>query len=158
MPRPSKKAAQALAQRQAGQGVFSTAPQNISESDDCSAYHTSDGETEQDSSDEDTNTQSVTAMQALMANYLPAEMKARWEACEQVSNDSTTGPHTINIDISIKYKKRKFSNRPNTYKGDSRTSEWRHRTKFQKASKGCAQLDSFFVSCSSYWQVKLHLT
>lgn len=150
MPRPSKKAAQALAQRQAGQGVFSTAPKNISESDDCSAYHTSDGETEQDSSDEDTNTQSVTVMQALMADYLPAEMKARWEASEQVSNDSTTGPHTINIGISIKYKKRKISNRSNTYRGDSRTSEWRHRTKFQKASKGCPKLDSFFVSCSSY--------
>ena len=93
MPHPSKKAAQALAQRQAGQGVFSTAPKNISESDDCSAYHTSDGETEQDSSDEDNNTQSVTVMQALMADYLPAEMKARWEASEQVSNDSKTGPH-----------------------------------------------------------------
>ena len=93
MPCPSKKAAQAFAQCQASQGVFSTAPKNISESDDCSAYHTSNGETEQDSSDEDNNTQSVTVMQALMANHLPAEMKARWEASEQVSNDSTTGPH-----------------------------------------------------------------
>jgi len=158
MPCPSKKAGQALAQHQASQGVFSTAPQNISESDDCSAYHTFNGETKQDSSDEDTNTQSVTAMQELMADYLPAEMKARWEASEQVSNDSTTGPHTINIDISIKYKKWKFLNRLNTYKGDSRTSEWHHWTKFQKVSKGCAKLDSFFVSCSSYWQVNLHVT
>jgi hypothetical protein len=100
-------------------------------------------------------------MQALMADYLPAEMKAIWEASEQVSNDSTTGLHTINIVMSIKYKKRKFLNRLNTYKGDSQTSEWRHWTKFQKASKGCAKLDSFFVSCSSYGinsQVKLPVT
>jgi hypothetical protein len=90
MPCPSKKAAQALAQCQAGQGVFSTAPKKISESDDCSVYHTSNGETEQDSFDENTNTQSVTVMQALMANYFPAEMKAIWEASEQVSNDSTS--------------------------------------------------------------------
>jgi hypothetical protein len=45
-------------------------------------YHTSNAETEQDSSDEDTNIQSVTAMQALMADYLPAEMKVRWEASD----------------------------------------------------------------------------
>jgi hypothetical protein len=92
MPRPSKKSAQALAQRQAGQGVFSTAPKNISESDDCSVYHTSDGETEQDSSDEDT-TQSVNVMQALMADYLPAEMKMRWEASEQVSKHNMSAHH-----------------------------------------------------------------
>jgi hypothetical protein len=152
MPRPSKKAAQALAQRHAGQGVFSTTPKNISESDDGSAYHTSDGKTEQDSSDEeDANTQAVNVMQALMADYLPAEMKTRWEASEQVSSNSTMGPCIININISsIKYKKRKISNRLNTYEGDSQTSEWRHRNKFRKASKGCAKLDSFFVSCSSY--------
>src|SRR6267154_5243733 len=89
MPRPSKKSAQASAQRHAGQGVFSTAPPTIFDSDSCSAYNSSDGQTDEDSSDEeDTNTQSVISMQGLLANYLPAEMKAKWEASEQVSADS----------------------------------------------------------------------
>jgi len=70
MPCPFKKAAHAFAQCHAGQGVFSSPPKNISESDN--------GETEQDPSDEeDTNTQSVIVMQALVADYLPAEMKTR---------------------------------------------------------------------------------
>jgi len=51
MPCPSKKAAQALAQRQAGQGVFSTAPPTIFDSDRCSAYNSSDGQTDEDFSD-----------------------------------------------------------------------------------------------------------
>ena len=89
MPCPSKKSAQASAQCHAGQGVFSTTPPIIFESDSCSAYNSSEGQTDEDSSDEDdTNTQSVICMQGLMANYLPAEMKAKWEASEQVSADS----------------------------------------------------------------------
>ena len=82
MPHPSKKSAQASAQCHAGQGVFSTAPPIIFESDSCSAYNSSEGQTD------DTNTQSVISMQGLMDNYLPAEMKAKWEASEQVSADS----------------------------------------------------------------------
>jgi hypothetical protein len=86
MPHPSKKSAQASAQCHAGQGVFSTAPPTIFDSDSCSAYNYSDGQTDEDFSDaEDTNTQSVISMQGLLANYLPAEMKAQWEASEQVS-------------------------------------------------------------------------
>ena len=89
MPRPSKKSAQVSAQCHADQGVFSTAPPIIFEPDSCSAYNSSEGQTDKDTSDEDdTNTQSVIAMQELMANYLPAEMKAKWEASEQVSADS----------------------------------------------------------------------
>jgi hypothetical protein len=89
MPHPSKKSAQASTQRRAGQGVFSTAPPTIFDSDSCSAYNSSDSQTDEDSSDkEDTNTQSVISMQGLLANYLPAEMKAKWEASEQVSADS----------------------------------------------------------------------
>ena len=92
MPHPFKKSVQALAQCQAGQDIFSIAPKNISESDDCSAYHTSDGKTKQDSSDKDT-TQSVNIMQALMADYLPAEMKMRWEASKQVSKHNMSAHH-----------------------------------------------------------------
>ena len=63
----------------------------------------------------------------------------------------TMGLETIDIDISsVKYKKQKISNRRNTYKGDSCTSEWRHRNKFRKALNGCAKLESFFVSCLNH--------
>src|ERR1700677_3342957 len=89
MPRPSKKSAQASAQRHAGQGVFSTALPTIFDSDSCSACNSCDGQPDEDSSDEeDTNTQSAISMQGLLANYLPAEMKAKWEASKQVSADS----------------------------------------------------------------------
>jgi len=47
MPHSSKRAAEAFAHHHAGQRVFSTAPQNISESNDGSAYHISNGKTAQ---------------------------------------------------------------------------------------------------------------
>src|ERR1700683_840317 len=49
MPRPSKKSAQVSAQCHADQGVFSTAPPIIFESDSCSAYNSSEGQTDEDS-------------------------------------------------------------------------------------------------------------
>jgi hypothetical protein len=78
MPHPSKKSAQTSAQHQIGQGVFSIALPTIFDSDSCSAYNSSNSQTDKDSSDEeDTNTQSVISMQGLLANYLLTEMKVK---------------------------------------------------------------------------------